>query len=327
MAKEIEFYNLDKEYPVSYEIWKDVSAFFLYFGYFRFFAWKWKFKDETYVRVKQAFIDADEKIKSGISFHDYEIAKDFLLNNHGSFRHFFERAEKITTLNFKQKIDWTIGKVYKNLKPRISPQNRLNLESDFYKDCRLILYNKLIIHYYAVNRLNIEPLRLSFDPLLIDENYKDKIKSDLSIINDGKSKNQVSFLLNSEQNLTFSKKLESLFKDKELFEKIDFFKLKEYDIIYESESERLKFNSKRTVADLLILVSYLYNLNLIKLNYAIDYQDVILEIISEVLNKTVDKGRISRIFNSVNDYKGSYTLSANDEESLFKIKEFMSQYI
>lgn len=323
MAEQIEFYDLDKEYPVSYEIWKDTAAFFMYFGY-KLFSWKNKFKDEAYQMVKKAYQDANGKMQNGISLNEFEVAKDKLYNNYSSFRYFFERAEKITSFNFKQKVDWTINEIYKNLRPRISPKNRFNIENDFYKNCYQILYCKLIIHYYAINELQIEPRRLIFDPLLLNNNYKTKLndctKEKCDEINDD------SYLLSYEEKFSFSKELQQIFIDKDLFGKIDFSKLKSHSIIFKKDSKAFDFN-KRAIPDFLILISYFEKVKVIKLGHGHNYQNRVRQILNEVLGLTVTNGRISRIYNRIVNEEGSYELSANDEETLFQVKEFVKEYI
>ena len=62
MAKQIEFYNLDKEYPVSYEFWKDFAALFLYTGY-KLLSWKGGFKNHTYEVIRKVYQEANYKIE------------------------------------------------------------------------------------------------------------------------------------------------------------------------------------------------------------------------------------------------------------------------
>lgn len=325
MAKQIEFYDLDKEYPVSYEFWKDTVAFFLYLGY-KCFYWERSFEKQSYQVVRKSYSEAIEKIQNGVVLQDYEMAKDRLYNNYSSFRYYFERAEKMSSLNFKQKIDWTIEQVNKNLQPRISFKNRLYIESDFYKNCYEVLYCKMIIHYFAINHLRIEPNKLIFDPLLLNDSYTenriDEMKTEEGII----EINNESYLFSYEQRFSYSKELRSVFIDKKLFENIDFSELKNHNIIFKNDSETCELN-KRAISDFLILISYFEKINLIKLCYGKDYQKVVIKILNETLGKTVNNSRISRIYNKIVHNVGDYVLSSNDEETLFQVKIFTNKYM
>ena len=50
--KNIDYYNLDNEYPVNYHFWKDLSAIFIYWGFYKPIIWKGGFKNETIKRIK-----------------------------------------------------------------------------------------------------------------------------------------------------------------------------------------------------------------------------------------------------------------------------------
>ena len=56
----IEFYDLDIEYPVNWKFWEEIPAFFVLL-ICNIFYWKKSFKKETYERTKKAFIDFNLK--------------------------------------------------------------------------------------------------------------------------------------------------------------------------------------------------------------------------------------------------------------------------
>lgn len=286
MAKQIEFYNLDKEYPVSYEFWKDFAALFLYTIY-KLFLWKGGFKNHTSKVIRKSYQEANNKIEKGITLIDYEIAKDKLYNNYSSFRYYFERAEKITSLDFKSKIDWTISEVNKNLSPRISPKNRFNIEYDFYKNCSEVLICKKIIHFYGINYLNIHPSRLIFDPLLLDDQILTVNKTEYSNLNlSDFEKINTSYLLSYEGTLSMSNELKKMFIKKDLFNKIDFSKLKEYDVFYDSKKTNLELKS-RYKTDLVMLLILLKSKNIISYENKKDMNKIFKECFGKEISETV----------------------------------------
>ena len=290
----IEFYNLDIEYPVNWKFWEEIPAFFLLLIY-NIFYWKKSFKKETYARIKKAFIDFN--LKENISFQEYEEAKDRLASNHSCFKYYYERAEKITSYDFKKKVDWTIKEVYKNLQPRISAKNRLNIQYDFYKNCYKILYDKLIINSYSIkNKKNKKNKKTEHSKLLTNiSSYKEE-----------KGK-----LYNMEISLTFSERLKKMFKDVEQYDKFDFYKLKDYGVLY---NEELSF-TKRVKTDIILLILVLRDKKIIQLKNNKD----IVNVVDEILNKKVSEAHISKIL-------GRYSknnLPAYDLEIVKAIDEFI----
>ena len=318
MAKRIEFYDLDKEYPVSYEFWKDFAAFFLYTGY-KLFSWKGGFQKHTYKVLRKSYQDAYLKNAEGITLIDYEIAKDSLYNNYSSFRYYFERAEKITSLNVKEKTNWTINEVHKNLYPRISPQNRLNIESDFYKNCYNVLYDKLIIHFYATNNLNVSPKRLIYDPLLLEESsVVESWIADSEINEEDFQNNKKSYLLSYECRLSHSKELKKMFIDNSLFDKIDFSKLKEYDIFYDSRKANLELKS-RFKTDLVILLILLKSKKIISFENKKDMNKIFKDCFGRKISQTV--------FSDTNTKWSTDSMNQNDSTAFKNAELFISKYI
>lgn len=131
-------------------------------------------------------------------------------------------------------------------------------------------------------------------------------------------------LIQNNIDLSKSLKLKEIFKDEKLFNKINFSKLKEHDVVYSKNSENLVTRS-RAVPDILILLSYLSKINLIDIEHGNDYLSTMLKILDEVLNEKIDSSRISKIYNGVVHGKGR--LSKFDIESLNEIKVFINQYI
>ena len=269
----IEFYDLDIEYPVNWKFWEEIPAFFVLL-ICNIFYWKKSFKKETYARTKKAFIDF--KLKENISFQEYEEAKDRLASNHSCFKHYYERAEKITSYDFKKKVDWTITKVYKSLKSRISAKNRLDIQCDFYKNCYEILYDKLIINSYSIkNKKNKEN----------KENKKTEHPKLLTYVSPYKE--EKGELYNMEISRTFSKELKKMFKDVELYDKFDFYKLKDYRVLYNKD---LSFK-KRVKTDIILLILVLRDKKIIQLKNNKD----IVNVVDELLNKKVSETYISKI--------------------------------
>lgn len=284
--RSIEFYNLDIEYPVNWKFWEEIPALFLLLIY-NIFYWEKSFEKETYARIKKSFIDFN--LKKSISFQEYEEAKDRLASNYSCFKYYYERAEKITSYDFKKKIDWTIKEVYKNLQPRISAKNRLNIQYDFYKNCYTILYDKLIISSYSIKNKKAEHPKL------------------LNNISPYEEEN----VYNIEIPLTFSEELKKMFKDIELYDKIDFYKLKDYGVLY---NEELSFK-KRVKTDIILLILVLRDKKIIQLKNNKD----IVNVVDEILNEKVTESHISKIM-------GNYSkdnLSANNLATIKAIKEFI----
>ena len=263
----IEFYDLDIEYPVNWKFWEEIPAFFVLL-ICNIFYWKKSFKKETYERTKKAFIDFN--FKKNISFQEYEEAKDRLASNYSCFKHYYERAEKITSYDFKKKVDWIIKKVYKNLKPRISAKNRLNIQCDFYKNCYEILYDKLIINNYSIKN---------------KENKKTEHPKLLTYISPYKE--EKGELYNMEISRTFSKELKKMFKDVELYDKFNFYKLKDYGVLYNVE---LSFK-KRVKTDIILRILVLRDKKIIHLKNNKD----IVNVVDEILNEKVSETYISKI--------------------------------
>ncbi len=284
----IEFYDLDIEYPVNWKFWEEIPAFFVLL-ICNIFYWKKSFKKETYERTKKAFIDFN--LKENISFQEYEEAKDRLASNYSCFKHYYERAEKITSYDFKKKVDWIIKKVYKNLKPRISAKNRLNIQCDFYKNCYEILYDKLIINSYSIKNKKTE---------------HPKLLTNISPYEEEKGE-----LYNMEISLTFSEELKKMFKDVELYDKFNFYKLKDYGVLYNVE---LSFK-KRVKTDIILLILVLRDKKIIQLKNNKD----IVNVVDEILNKKVSETYISKIL-------GRYSknnLSNNDLVTIKDINDFI----
>lgn len=319
--KNIEYYNLDIEYPVNFQFWKDFSAIFVYWGYYKPFKWKGGFRNETTKRIRKAFNDANEKIKNGISFNEYELSKDRLSHNYSSFRYYFERAEKVSSFNFFQKIEWTISQVYKNLYPRISPYNKFCIEVDFYQNAYEIIYNKILIHSYAIGEFGITPLRLAFDPLLIDEKYEEKIKSDILFLQSRTSQSQKSYLLNCEYNLSSSKYFKNIFVDKNIFDKINFSLLKEYDVIYKSTEQGLVFND-RMISDLSFLIIILHSQMIVELPVLKYINNIIFEITNSRCSTTMFTNCRTKYLNPTKLFPSEF-----DKIAIANIQSFILKYI
>lgn len=319
--KNIDYYNLDNEYPVNYHFWKDLSAIFIYWGFYKPIIWKGGFKNETIKRIKNAFIDANQKIKSGVSFTEYELAKDKISHNYSSFRYYFERAEKISSFNLYKKIDWTISQVYRNIKPRISPYNKFCIEADFYLNAYEIIYNKVLIHYYAIKEFEIKPIRLAYDPLLLDENYDEKIKSDIITHEISQSLFEKSYLLECEFNLASSTYFKSIFLDIELFDKIDFSKLKEYNIIYRKLEQGLEYND-RVISDLSLLIIILDLKKIVKLPTLKYINKILLEIIKKEVSPTTFSECKTKYLNPQKIKPSTF-----DQEAIDNIILFISEYL
>lgn len=286
--RSIEFYNLDIEYPVNWKFWEEIPALFLLLIY-NIFYWEKSFEKETYARIKKSFIDFN--LKKSISFQEYEEAKDRLASNHSCFKYYYERAEKITSYDFKKKIDWTIKEVYKNLQPRISAKNRLNIQCDFYKNCYTILYDKLIINSYSIKNKKAEYPKLLTNISPYEEENGE--------------------LYNMEISLTFSEELKKMFKDVELYDRFDFYKLKDYGVLYNKE---LSFK-KRVKTDIILLILVLRDKKIIQLKNNKD----IVNVVAEILNEKVSETHISKILESYSKNK----LSATNLATIKAINEFI----
>lgn len=319
--KRIEYYNLDNEYPVNYEFWKDLSAIFIYWGYYKTIKWKGGFRNETIKRIKKAFVDANEKIKTGLSFTEYELAKDKLSHNYSSFRYYFERAEKIYSFNFAQKIDWTISQINKNLKPRVSPYNRFCIEIDFYQNAYDTIFNKILIHYYSIKEFDIAPIRLAFDPLLLDKNYEDKIKGDVLIHENKNPQYEKSYLLECEYNLSSSLSLKKIFIKKDLFDKIDFAKLKEHNVFYKKLENGLEFNV-RYVSDLSFFIIILDSNGIVKLPTLKYINEILLEVANKKVSETTFGICRTKYLNPE-----KVKPSDADQDAIDNINLFISEYI
>lgn len=318
----INYYDLNKEYPVSYEFWKDLAAIFIYLGIFKFFIWKGGFKTETLKQIKKAFKDAEKKIAtSDITFLEYELAKDGLSNNYSSFRYYFERAEKISSFNLLKKIEWTIENVKKNLDSRISPKNRFYIESDFYDNAYRIVYNKIVIHHYAINNLNVEPVRLIYDPLLIDINYQDN--NGISEIDIKINNFQVSYLIDVENRISLSKKFSNIFINADQFQLIDFSKLKEYNLVYDVKLSGFQLRNNRYKGDLILLIFLLNKFKVISL----PSDKYIIEIFKEIFDITISANNFNIYKEVLLNYENSKKISLENVKSIEKCNDFINKYI
>ena len=290
----------------------------MYTGY-KLLSWKGGFKNHTYEVIRKSYQEANKKIEHGVSIIDFEMAKDKLYNNYSSFRYYFERAEKITSLDFKNKIDWTITEVYKNLSPRISPKNRLDIENDFYRNCHEVLLCKIIIHHYAINHLNIEPKRLILDPLLLDKRISIENETKSSEINNNEFEIvKSSYLLTYDGILSLSNELRNMFIDKELFSKIDFSKLKDYDIFYSSRKTNLELNS-RYKTDLVIILILMKAKNIIQFDNKKDMNKIFKECFGKEISETV--------FTNTETKWSTNEMNQNDSVAFKNANLFISDYL
>lgn len=110
---------------------------------------------------------------------------------------------------------------------------------------------------------------------------------------------------------TFSKELKKMFKDVELYDKFDFYKLKDYRVLYNKD---LSFK-KRVKTDIILLILVLRDKKIIQLKNNKD----IVNVVDEILNKKVSETYISKIL-------GRYSknnLSNNDLVTIKDINDFI----
>ena len=115
-------------------------------------------------------------------------------------------------------------------------------------------------------------------------------------------------LYNMEISRTFSKELKKMFKDIELYDKFDFYKLKDYRVLYNKD---LSFK-KRVKTDIILLILVLRDKKIIQLKNN-------KNVVDEILNKKVSETYISKIL-------GRYSknnLSNNDLVTIKDINDFI----
>ena len=159
--------------------------------------------------------------------------------------------------------------------------------------------------------MNEEDILLNEEIIKVDE--EDSITNDTIIRHTYLETNKVTNLENS---LT----LKEFFKDQELFSKIEFSRLKEQDVIFIKNVDDFIFR-KRAARDIFILVIYLSEIKFINIEHGNNYQDKLLEILSEIGVKQVGKSIISRIYNGIVHESGG--LSKPDLATLQEIKLFI----
>lgn len=314
--KNIDYYNLNKEYPVNLKFWADFGALILYYGYYKPFKWESSFNQETLKRIYKAIFDSKEKLNKGISLLDYELAKDKLAHNYTSFRYFFERSEKISSLNFLGKINWTVEQVENNINSRISSSNKFIIKSDFYIAAYEVIYNKMIIHSYAIEYLNISPIRLIFDPLLIDNHYQ----NDSAVEENSQTLKclELSYLVDSENQISLSRKFSILFENESQFKKINFSKLKEKNIIYDSSLSgfQLRYRYK---GDFILFLFLLRKYEVIK-----EISDTyITELIKEIFDVKISGNNYTHYKNAL----GTGKKSKENTVAIEKCIDFINEYI
>ena len=307
---------LNKQYPVNFQFWKEVPAFFFY-GYWKIFIWKFQFKKQAKESYNKAIINAKNKIRNGVSERDFEICQYNFNSNQSAFKYFYDLAENMTTLNQEQKIDFIINEVYKNLQDRISLHNRYNLEYDFYKNCEFIVYNSMIISDYS-SAQNKERNLLSNSKLKLDNKFREIYDPfDFHYIQFlGKL---TSSLFERRTEISDSKKFRDIFFDKDIFDKIDFLTLTKFNLVFK-DSSKLMLKKKFFKTDFVFLIFVLRSKKILELR-DVNY---INKIFLEIFNITVSEA----VFSSASSkFSGSIPFNKVDLERLSNIEEFLQENI
>lgn len=234
-------------------------------------------------------------LKEDFTDKEYEIFQFKIDNIENLFYFCFSQYENLKNFSQDEKIKFSIDLLFDliwNTQPQMRGFRIYQLKKRFINDSR---------EYFSLKSR---------------ENQQQKQGHDINEIDD------VDKIINKS---TFDS-LKDIFINKELFDKIDFSKLKNYNVIFKNkESNDFELN-KRHIADFLILISYLEKSRLIKFN-----SDSILEQIQKLIHiifdNKIDNSRISRIRNRIVFNSGSYNLSRSDKETLEQIQSFISKNI
>lgn len=161
-----------------------------------------------------------------------------------------------------------------------------------------------------VSRSNLTDLQV----YQINEIFKNDLREYLTFIN-----LKINLIMDSPKFTLYN--LKKLFIDERNFEIIDFEKFKNLDIIFDSTKNGFHLRN-RYQPDLVILISFLYKINLINLRVGDNYLEKINKIIKEFSGEEFDEGRISKLFNGVANNK---YLSKNDITTLNSLKNILDK--
>ena len=237
---------------------------------------------------------------------EYDNLDNFFVKN-------FRALDNSIAHSFDDKITYCLDQYSKESRKIFTASNLVVLEENFLKGAEktLLLYFSLFEKNDEVIVVNEEDILLNEEIIKVDE--EDSITNDTIIRHTYLETNKVTNLENS---LT----LKEFFKDQELFSKIEFSRLKEQDVIFIKNVDDFIFR-KRAARDIFILVIYLSEIKFINIEHGNNYQDKLLEILSEIGVKQVGKSIISRIYNGIVHESGG--LSKPDLATLQEIKLFI----
>ena len=265
------------------------------------------FKGQKIKELLNAKIEYARDLASRSKFTDIEKFEKNLeyQNLDNFFANHFKKLDESSYHFFDDKIKYCLKQYLMESRKIWTSTNLVVLEENFLKGAE-----KTLFLYFILFDNKIE----------FSEKAVGEVEINLEIEEIEKAKFETKFESKIEKSIT----LKQIFRNQELFDKIDFSKLKEQNVIYNKDSEDFTPRA-REVSDVLIFLSYLSKINLIKLEHGNNYQDIILKILAEISDKDVDRSLISRIYNTVQTDEKK--LSKPNLESLNEIKLFIGQYI
>lgn len=225
---------------------------------------------------------------------DYDDLDDFFANH-------FKALENSKAHSFDDKIDYCLDKYAKEAKSLLSATNTVVLEENFLKGAK-----KTLGLYFLLEKHDIESDR--FGNCL---NEIQNIEITPSTIEINKTL----------PNLCQSIKFKKLFINEILFNKINPFKLKEYNIFYKKTTEGLEFTD-RSVSDLSLLLIILDDKKIIKLPTLKYINEILLEVIGkEVSTTTFSECKKKYLYPQIKDP------SIFDLDAIKNINIFISEYL
>lgn len=115
-------------------------------------------------------------------------------------------------------------------------------------------------------------------------------------------------------------KLKEIFIDQNLFNKIDFGKLKEYNVFYDQNSEGFKHNERR-FSDITFLCIILENKKIIKLPTLKYINEIIFELTQETVSTTNFTNCRTKYLNPLKEFPSEF-----DKDVITNIESFVSEY-
>lgn len=242
------------------------------------------------VREKSAKINLTEKerFERHLEFKNLD---NFFVNN-------FRALDNSAAHSFEDKINYCLNQYSKESRKILTSTNLVVLEENFLKGAE-----KTLFLYFLLNKDFKEESELKNGAIqnLISDNQN----------GDKEIKNKIfSFI-----------KLEKISKDKELFNLIDFSKLKDFDVIYDSKIDGFEFKNQK-YSDIIFLCIILDNKRIIEL----PSNQYINEILMEIKGNTVSETNFS---NCKTKYLNPQILapSENDKKIIKGIENFIEYHI